>query len=87
MDNIMQGLRHQNPHLWKIPDIKAEQELVELKFLSIQVQIISKQIHETSLILGHRRTTLSQGVEVIDLALNEFLRQISLPEPFLEQFP
>jgi hypothetical protein len=48
---------------------------------------ITKKLHESRLILGHHMTTLSQGVEFIIVALNEFLGKIPLPELFLKQFP
>jgi hypothetical protein len=69
----MQGLRHHNPNLFMNADIKANQEPVDLKFLSIQVQSIPKQLHEMGLVLGNRTVTLSQGVELIEMTLNEFL--------------
>jgi hypothetical protein len=74
LDDIMKGLRHQNPNLCTIADIKAKHEPVDLKFLGIQVWIIPKQLHKKSLILRNRMTTLSQGVELVELMLNEFLR-------------
>jgi hypothetical protein len=83
----MQGLRHQNPHLFMNLDINVEHELVDLTFLGIQVWSIPKQLHEKGLILGHRKATLSQGIELVELMLNEFLRQIPFPKPFLKQLP
>jgi hypothetical protein len=70
----MQGLRHQNPNLCTNVDIKAKHELVDLKFLGIQVQSILKQLHKMGLILGHRSAALSQGIEIVELMLNKFLR-------------
>jgi hypothetical protein len=86
MDNIMQGLRHLNPNLCVNVDIKTKHEPVDLKFLDIQVQSIPKHLHKMGLVLGHRTTSLSQGIELIQLMLNEFLKKIPLPESFLEQF-
>jgi hypothetical protein len=84
MDDIMQGLRHHNPNLCMNVDIKDKQEPVDLKFLNIQVQSIPKQLHKMGLILRHHMSSLSQGVELIELMLNEILRYIPLLEPFLE---
>jgi hypothetical protein len=39
------------------------------------------------LVLGHHRVSLSQGVEVVEMILIEFLKKIPLLEPFLEQYP
>jgi hypothetical protein len=74
LDNIMQGPRHQNPNLCTNVDIKAKQEPVDLKFLVIQVQSIPKKLHKMGLVLGHRTTTMSQGIELVELMLSEFLR-------------
>jgi hypothetical protein len=46
LDNIMQGLRHQNPNLCTQAAIKAEHEPVDLKFLSVKVQSIPEQLHK-----------------------------------------
>jgi hypothetical protein len=54
-------------------DVKAEHKLVDLELLGVQMWSIPKKLHEMGLILGHRMTTLSQGVELIELVLNEFL--------------
>ena len=83
----MQGLRHQNPNLCMYANIKAKQEPVDLNFLSIQVQSIPKKLHKMSLILGHYTDALLQSVELVELMLNDFLREIPLSELFLEQFP
>ena len=58
MDDIMQGIRHQNPNLFTYASIKDEQKLVDLKFLSIKMQITPEQLHKMGLILEHRRATL-----------------------------
>jgi hypothetical protein len=65
-------------------DIKVEYELIDLKLLGVHMQSIPKQLHETVLVIEHCTTALSQGVELIELALNEFLRQIPLPKLLLE---
>jgi hypothetical protein len=67
-------------------DIKAKHEPLDLKFLGIHVWSIPK-LHKIGLILRHFTTTLSQGIELIELALNELLRKIPLPKTFLKQFP
>ena len=74
LDDIMQGSRHQNPNLCMNVDIKAKQEPLDLKFIGIQVRSISKKLHKMSLALGHRTTALSQGVELVEMTLNEFLQ-------------
>jgi hypothetical protein len=73
LDDIMQGSRHQNPNLCTYADIKAKQEHADLKFLGIKVQSILKKLHKMGLILGYHATALSQGVELVELTLNEFL--------------
>jgi hypothetical protein len=74
LNDIMQGLRHQNPNLCMNVDIKAKQEPVDLKFLGIQVQSILKKLHKIGLVLRHCTSTLSQGVELIEMTLNKFLQ-------------
>ena len=54
-------------------DVKVEHELVDLKFLGIQVWSILKQLYKIGLVIGHRTNSLSQGIELIELVLNEFL--------------
>jgi hypothetical protein len=53
--------------------IKAEHEDVDPKFLSINMQSILKKLHKTSLVHGHHMVSLSKGVEIIELMLNELL--------------
>jgi hypothetical protein len=72
LDNIVQGLRHQNPNLFTKDEIKSKHEPIDLKFLGIQVWSIPKQLHKMGHVLGHRTTALLQGVELIELILNEF---------------
>jgi hypothetical protein len=59
MDSIMQGLRHHNPSFCTYVSIKKKHEPVDLKFLSINMLSISKQLHKMGLVLGHHMTTLS----------------------------
>jgi hypothetical protein len=47
----------------------------------------SKAAPKAGLVLGNRMTALSQGIELIELTLIEFLRKIPLLELFLKQFP
>jgi hypothetical protein len=54
-------------------DIKVEHKLVDLELLSVHMWSIPKQLHESGLTLGHHTTTLSEGIELIELVLNEFL--------------
>jgi hypothetical protein len=53
--------------------VKAEHKLVDLELLGVQMWSIPKKLHESGLILDHCTTTLSQGIELIELELNEFL--------------
>jgi hypothetical protein len=73
LDDIMQGLRHQNPNLCTNDDIKAKHEPTDLKFLGIQVRSIPKKLHKMGLALRHHIYTLWQGVELVEQTLNEFL--------------
>jgi hypothetical protein len=69
----MQGLRHPNSNLCTNVDIKEKQEPVDLKFIGIQVCIILKRLHKMGLKLGHHTVALSQGIELIEMMLNDFL--------------
>jgi hypothetical protein len=65
-------------------EVKAKHKIIDLELLSVQMWGITKKLHESSLILGHHMTTLSQGVQFITVALNEFLGKMPLPKPFLK---
>jgi hypothetical protein len=58
LDDIMQGLRHQNPNLFMQAIVKAEHELVDFKFLSVKLRRIPEQLHKMGSVLGNHTTSL-----------------------------